>query len=120
MFFKTRTRWVELFESHLEFENRIVVGKIIRISIEDKWYAASNNSGDLLVFEENCPHQKGSLLGGKCEHGQITCPWHHYKFSVKDGKDLSSGGNPIKMLATKFTKGKWMVGIEIKVPFWMD
>ena len=32
-----------------------------------------------------CPHQKGPLERGKIVKGYLTCPWHQWQFSVKDG-----------------------------------
>lgn len=120
MFFKTHIQWVKVFESQVEFTDRIIVNKIVHLQIEGKQYCASNNNGNLVVFEEHCPHQKANLIDGQCSNGEIICPWHKYAFSCENGQDLSSAGNPLKVYQVKQEEGVWFVGLELKMPFWMD
>lgn len=120
MFFKTHIRWVQVFNSQEEFTTRIVDERIVSLVIEGDSYCGANDQGQLVVFEERCPHQKAQLIGGVCKNGEIICPWHKYAFSCQGGRDLSSAGNPLKVFQTKFFEGKWLVGIEVRIPFWMD
>jgi len=32
-----------------------------------------------------CPHMGASLAGGYVEGGVVTCPWHAWRFCVRDG-----------------------------------
>lgn len=120
MFFKTHIQWVKVFNSHEEFTNRIVGENIIHLQVEGRTYCAANNEGELVVFEERCPHQKAQLIEGACKNGEIICPWHKYAFSCKEGKDLSTAGNALKVYQTKLIDNQWHIGIELRMPFWMD
>ncbi len=64
-----------------------VDGKLIAVfQIDDAIYAIS----DL------CPHMGASLGEGDVEDGAVTCPWHAWRFCVKDGSWLDSPKSPLK------------------------
>lgn len=42
---------------------------------EDGWYA----------IDDLCPHMGASLAEGHVEENTVTCPWHAWRFCVKDG-----------------------------------
>lgn len=46
--------------------------------VGDKYYAA----------EERCPHMGAHLSRGKLEGTIVTCPWHHSRFDLVDGRVL--------------------------------
>ena len=55
------------------------------------------NSQPLALFKQGntvyaisnlCAHQKGPLHQGKVVHGAVVCPWHYWKYNLKNGEDL--------------------------------
>ena len=42
---------------------------------EDEWYA----------IDDLCPHMGASLAEGYVEDHTVTCPWHAWRFCIKDG-----------------------------------
>lgn len=51
--------------------------------------------GELVAHATTCPHLLGPL--GECEiqDGAVTCPWHGYRFDVRDGR--SSDGRKLRL-----------------------
>ena len=41
----------------------------------DEWYA----------IDDLCPHMGASLAEGHVEDATVTCPWHAWRFCIKDG-----------------------------------
>lgn len=37
------------------------------------------------AIDDFCPHMGASLAGGYLEAGVVTCPWHAWRFCVRDG-----------------------------------
>jgi nitrite reductase (NADH) small subunit len=45
----------------------------------------ANIDGEMICFDNLCPHAHASLGQGKIKDGNIICPLHQFKFNVKDG-----------------------------------
>ena len=41
--------------------------------------------GEYFAINDFCPHMGASLADGHVENGEVTCPWHAWRFSVRDG-----------------------------------
>jgi len=41
--------------------------------------------GEYLAMDDICPHMGASLGTGHVEGGIVTCPWHAWRFRVRDG-----------------------------------
>ena len=79
-----------------------VNGKIVAVFLVDGEYSAIN---DL------CPHMGASLATGYVEDSGVTCPWHAWRFCVKDGTWLD---NPNSKTRTE-TFAVRLMGQEIQV-----
>lgn len=47
-------------------------------------------NGEYLAINDACPHMGASLASGYVEHGAVTCPWHAWRFCLKEGTWLDS------------------------------
>lgn len=119
MFFKTHVRWVELI-SNSEFLGNYIENQIYPVNIDGRSCLATKHQMSLRVFDDTCPHQGMSLKEGICKDGQVICPWHKYVYCLKSGKDLSTSGTVLKVYHTKLENDFWYVGIDERLPFWMD
>ncbi len=119
MFFKTHIRWVKVI-SEFDFKNQFKNDVIRPLDLEGLEVLAVNSEGQLKVFEKLCPHQKASLNDATCKNGEVICPWHKYGFDLNTGRDLSTAGNALKVYQTNLEDAHWFVGVEVKLPFWMD
>ncbi len=98
--------------------NMFMVGgrEILLARVDAAFYAADNR----------CPHMGGILSDGQLEQTIITCPRHHSRFDLKDGRVLrwtdwsglkltfakiARAPRPLKTYAVKFEDNKVFVDI---------
>ncbi|HWR00144.1 MAG TPA: Rieske 2Fe-2S domain-containing protein [Candidatus Methylomirabilis sp.] len=70
------------------------------------------HEGRVLAFFGYCAHQKGPLWQGKIIQGYLTCPWHGWQYSVKDGKGPEGLHDQVPFYETKVEGGRVFVRIE--------
>lgn len=64
-----------------DFEDNVgravpVEGRMVAVFRKgDQWYA----------IDDLCPHMGASLAEGHVENETVTCPWHAWRFCIKDG-----------------------------------
>jgi toluene monooxygenase system ferredoxin subunit len=66
--------------------------------------------GDVVAFENSCPHQHFSLLHqGSIEGCAITCPMHGWTFDMKSGSSTNGGGK-LRKVRAKCADGSVWIG----------
>ncbi len=53
--------------------------------INGRTIAVFHWEGQFWAIDDFCPHMGASLSGGEVCDGVVTCPWHAWRFSIKDG-----------------------------------
>jgi nitrite reductase (NADH) small subunit/3-phenylpropionate/trans-cinnamate dioxygenase ferredoxin subunit len=53
--------------------------------VGDRIVAVFNLGGQYYAINDLCPHQGASLSAGHVEDGEVSCPWHAWRFRVTDG-----------------------------------
>lgn len=79
-----------------------VNGRMIAVFLRDGIYYAINDC---------CPHMGASLASGYLDGCDVVCPWHAWKFCIKDGLWMD---NPRSKIRTE-TFAVRVVGNEIQV-----
>jgi nitrite reductase (NADH) small subunit len=46
--------------------------------------------GEYFAINDACPHMGASLAAGYVEEGAVTCPWHAWRFCVREGTWLDN------------------------------
>jgi nitrite reductase (NADH) small subunit len=64
--------------------------------------ALFNVEGSFHAINNSCRHRGGPLGEGSLEGGQVTCPWHGWKYDVVTGKlvthpDVSVPAYPVQV-----------------------
>ncbi len=55
--------------------------------VGDRLVAVFLQGGQYFAIDDLCPHMGASLGAGYLdEEGTVTCPWHAWRFRVRDGK----------------------------------
>jgi nitrite reductase (NADH) small subunit/3-phenylpropionate/trans-cinnamate dioxygenase ferredoxin subunit len=67
--------------------------------------------GEYFAINDVCPHMGASLADGYLEGNAVSCPWHAWRFCIKDGTWLD---NPRSNVKTE-TYPVRVVGDEIQV-----
>jgi nitrite reductase/ring-hydroxylating ferredoxin subunit/multimeric flavodoxin WrbA len=68
--------------------------------------ALFNIGGTFYATSNVCIHQGGPLSKGATEGDIVTCPWHGWKYSVKDGKSPHEGGDSVSSYPVQVSEGK--------------
>ncbi len=84
--FKTVAKIGDIPDS--EGRSYLVNGKMVAIFKTAEGYSAISDS---------CPHMGISLAGGHVEEGQVICPWHAWRFCIKDGTWLDNPSSKFKI-----------------------
>jgi nitrite reductase/ring-hydroxylating ferredoxin subunit/uncharacterized protein YndB with AHSA1/START domain len=58
----------------------------IRLEFGGRPFRLVELDGELIVHSTICPHMFGPLDRSPVEDGEVECPWHGYRFSVRDGQ----------------------------------
>lgn len=65
----------------------IAPGEGASFQVGDRLVAIFNDRGEYRAIDDLCPHMGASLGAGYLdEEGNVTCPWHAWRFSVCTGK----------------------------------
>jgi nitrite reductase (NADH) small subunit/3-phenylpropionate/trans-cinnamate dioxygenase ferredoxin subunit len=55
------------------------------VELGGKLIAVFRDGGEFFAIEDCCPHMGASLSEGHVENGIVTCPWHAWRFRLRDG-----------------------------------
>ena len=78
-------RWIRA--AHLD---ECPPGALLEVVVGDRIVALANVEGHLFALDGICPHQGGSLGKGHLEGCFLKCPWHGWRFNVRNGKHEST------------------------------
>ena len=54
-------------------------------NVNGRMVAVFNEGEEFSAIDDFCPHMGASLATGFVEDGTVLCPWHAWRFSIKDG-----------------------------------
>ncbi len=80
-------------------------------AVDGKMVGVFLTGGEYCAIDDTCPHMGASLASGYLEDGAVTCPWHAWRFCVKDGTWLDNPDSRVKTTAFPVR----IVGDEIQV-----
>jgi len=66
--------------------NDLVEGFGHTVYVDDRPIALFLVEGRYYAIDDTCPHMGASLGSGFVENGTVTCPWHFWRFQLRDGK----------------------------------
>lgn len=82
-------------------KDALAPGRIIEIIIGGTAIAIANVDGTFYATSNSCPHAGGPLGEGGLDGCVVTCPYHGWKFDVRDG---SCQTNPYAKVVTYPTR----------------
>jgi nitrite reductase/ring-hydroxylating ferredoxin subunit/multimeric flavodoxin WrbA len=68
--------------------------------------ALFNLDGSFYAISNVCIHKGGPLSKGTLEGDTVTCPWHGWKYSVKNGKSPHEDGDSVNSYPVRVTEGR--------------
>ena len=84
-----------------EFKSVADVGEIPEgegrsYSVNGRMVAVFLSGGEYFAISDTCPHMGASLGAGALEDGAVSCPWHAWRFSIKDGSWLDAPNSKLR------------------------
>jgi 3-phenylpropionate/trans-cinnamate dioxygenase ferredoxin component len=77
--------WVDVARA-----DEIAAGKPVHVEIDGAGIAVFKLDQAYYAIEDVCTHDGGKLTGGCVESGEIVCPRHGARFSIRTGEALSA------------------------------
>lgn len=107
--------WYKLEEGQLPFTEK----SISVMEVNGKKICCTLHEGRLFAFAYKCPHAGGIMADGAIDAaGNVVCPLHRYKFSLKNGYNSSGEGYYLKTYPIEQREdGPWL-GMEKGGWFW--
>ncbi len=96
-------------------ENEIVFGQngIAVIDVEGKKICLARHDNEFFAFAFKCPHAGGIMADGFIDAlGNVVCPLHRYKFSIKNGRNTSGEGFYLKTWSIQNRPDGLYIGME--------
>lgn len=73
-----------------------VGGKGCMTSVDNEEIALFRTRDGLCAVQNSCPHRGAPLVQGHLDGQELLCPWHGWKFDVRDGRCATSPGSDLK------------------------
>ena len=86
---------------------------IAELEVAGKKICIARFEDSLFAFTSKCPHASGFLAEGYIDAlGNVVCPVHRYKYSIKNGRNVSGEGYYLKHWPVEIREDGIYVGIE--------
>jgi 3-phenylpropionate/trans-cinnamate dioxygenase ferredoxin subunit len=107
--------WYQVDETYLPLTEK----DIQVIEVNGKKICFTLYQGQLFAFAYKCPHAGGIMANGFIDAiGNVVCPLHRYKFSLKNGYNTSGEGYYLKTYPLEKREDGWWLGLEKSGWFW--
>jgi nitrite reductase (NADH) small subunit/3-phenylpropionate/trans-cinnamate dioxygenase ferredoxin subunit len=74
--------------------------------------AVFNDGGRYYAIDDACPHQGASLGDGALTEGVVACPWHAWRFNVRNGTWCDNPRIKIETFSVRVADGEIQVGVK--------
>jgi nitrite reductase/ring-hydroxylating ferredoxin subunit len=94
--------WIKVFSSGGEMHERLKEGTPQQLIVNGQSICLVLIKGELLAVENKCPHNGESLSKGTINYlGEVVCPWHGYRFNLKNGREGNERCRDLEVYPTK-------------------
>jgi nitrite reductase/ring-hydroxylating ferredoxin subunit len=67
-------------------EDRVVENDGLVVNVNNTEIALFRVGGEIMAFDNECPHLGGPIGEGMVSNGAVTCPWHAWPFDLRTGE----------------------------------
>ena len=104
-------KWHKIAESPEELN--WAANGMATVEIKGKSICIARFEASFFGFSCKCPHAGGPLSEGYIDAiGNVVCPLHRYKFSIKNGRNTSGEGYALKTYPAECRPDGLFVGLE--------
>ena len=93
-------------------EGTVPEGEGRAFAVEGRMVGVYLIDGEHFAMNDFCPHMGASLASGYVEDHAVSCPWHAWRFSVKDGTWLDNPRIKTECYMVRVEAGM----IEVQIP----
>ena len=93
-------------------EGAVPEGEGRAFAVEGRMVGVYLLDGEYFAMNDFCPHMGASLASGYVEDHAVSCPWHAWRFSVKDGTWLDNPKIKTDTYEIRIENGM----IEVQIP----
>ncbi|MDP4216390.1 MAG: Rieske 2Fe-2S domain-containing protein [Bacteroidota bacterium] len=95
-------------------------GDIALVEVDGKKVCIARFADGWYGFSHSCPHAGGLMNEGYLDDaGNVVCPIHHYKFSLRNGRNTTGEGYKLKTYPVELRPEGVFVGIEEGLFGWL-
>ena len=108
---------MEKVKWHKVADNRAAIdwqtNRMALIDAAGKKVTLALHNDQLFAFAHKCPHASGVMADGFIDAtGNIACPLHRFRFSIKNGRNISGEGYYLKVYHVEERETGIYVGFE--------
>src|SRR5690349_20956463 len=108
----TERNWIKVADSVEEIQFRS--NNIAEARAGDKPICIGRYGGAHFAFAQKCPHASGFLAEGYIDPlGNVVCPLHRYKYSMKNGRNTSGEGYYLRNWPVEVREDGVYVGLDV-------
>ena len=86
---------------------------LAEVAISDKIVCVARHNDTIYACVQKCPHASAPMAAGYIDAlGNIVCPLHKYKFSLKNGRNVSGEGYFLKTYPIEIREGGVFIQLE--------
>jgi nitrite reductase (NADH) small subunit len=93
--------------------DQVPEGKAGTYVIGEDAIAVFRVKGKLFAIDQTCVHEDGPLGEGKLEGHVVSCPYHDWRYDVRDGRCLSATDRAVACFAVKEEAGQILIGRRV-------
>jgi len=83
------------------------------VEVSGKKITLAKTQNDIMACAHKCPHASGVMADGFIDaSGNIVCPFHCYKFSLSNGRNVSGEGYYLKVYPIEERDAGIFIGFE--------
>lgn len=107
----------KLYQWHFVAENEASLGfgkyDMIQAEIGEKTICIARFKDQLYAFQSKCPHAGAKMVMGYIDaQGNAVCPLHRFKFSLKNGYNVTGEGYNMRTYPLEFRPDGIYVGFR--------
>ncbi|HZX74159.1 MAG TPA: Rieske (2Fe-2S) protein [Cyclobacteriaceae bacterium] len=104
--------WVKIFSSQSELQKHLEENRPRLLQVYGKKICLVYRESKLFAVQDSCPHNGESLSKGTVNfQGEIVCPWHGQRFSLKTGREGGQQSQDLITYPVKETEEGVFIGV---------
>ncbi len=104
--------YYKLFNSLEEAEKVISIGESRQVNAGGTLVCLSRTKSGFFAVADDCPHLGASLSKGTLnEENEIVCPWHSYRYNLKNGLECKHRSADLPLFEVKIDEDGFSIGV---------